>query len=271
MNIEQFIQQHVSRCIESLYGDTGGAGPDTEDPQGVRGRHDPRRLPAAQAQPQESRGYGRGDRQRFGRRGTGNQRLQRDQRLPEHFALAPLLGRTAERNPQYARLRPPCSQRSHGHGRVLLAEHEQAAAFGARAQQPARLLRVADTRSGRLPRHQGQPRERPGYSHLQVDARMAEVRPGRDARLVGQEGRSPRRRLLRRFRQGLQGRGERAHGRRHERGGGQARGADHARGAADAPPVGSQGPGGVLALGNDERLGLRGLRQDLRGDGRRLR
>ena len=25
MNIEQFIQQHVSRCIESLYGDTGGA------------------------------------------------------------------------------------------------------------------------------------------------------------------------------------------------------------------------------------------------------
>lgn len=25
MNIEQFLQQHVSRCIESLYGDTGGA------------------------------------------------------------------------------------------------------------------------------------------------------------------------------------------------------------------------------------------------------
>ena len=26
MNIEQFIQQHVSRCIESLYGDTDGSG-----------------------------------------------------------------------------------------------------------------------------------------------------------------------------------------------------------------------------------------------------
>ena len=52
---------------------------------------------------------------------------------------------------------------------------------------------------------------------------------------------------------------------------GQEKRPDHAPGAGDAAQVGGPGPRGVLALGDDERLGLRGLRRDLQGVGRRFR
>ena len=148
MNIEQFIQQHVSRCIESLYGDTGGA---PVQIQKTRKEFEGDMTLVVFPLLKLSRKSPEATAEEIGSALVGAVPEISGYNVVKGFLnislCAPLLGRTAERNSRHARLRPPCGQRSHGHGRVLLAEHEQAAAFGARAQQPARLLRVADTRS----------------------------------------------------------------------------------------------------------------------------
>ena len=100
---------------------------------------------------------------------------------------------------------------------------------------------------------------------------METLRQRRNARHVGHEGRPPRRQILRRIRKALQSANQGAHGTGAERGGGEKERPRDARGAGDAAQVGGPRSRGLLALGNHERLGVRGLRRDLQGAGRRFR
>ena len=123
----------------------------------------------------------------------------------------------------------------------------------------------------RPPRDPREPRERPRHPHLQVDAGLEALRRGRDARFVGHEGRPPRGQVLRGVRQTLQGADPRARCRGPERGGGQEECPRHARGPGDAAPLGGPRSRGAGAVGDHERLGVRGLRRHLCGHGRGVR
>ena len=137
----------------------------------------------------------------------------------ERFGQAPATGRT-------------------GDGRVLVAQHQQAAPPGPYPQQSAGLLRGADSQGQWPYGHQGQPGERPRHPHLQVDAGVETVRKRRNPRLVGDEGRSPRGQVLRGVRQTLQGADQGAGCAGTAGGRGQEKRPDHAPGAGDAAQVG---------------------------------
>ena len=208
MNIEQFIQQHVSRCIESLYGDTGGA---PVQIQKTRKEFEGDMTLVVFPLLKLSRKSPEATAEEIGSALVGAVPEISGYNVIKGFLNISLSPRFwAERLNEI--LSTPGYGRRAANGRTVMVEYPRQT-----TNKPLHLGYVRNNllgypvslipRSGRLPRHQGQPRERPGYSHLQVDARMAEVRPGRDARLVGQEGRSPRGDYYVAFGQGLQGRG----------------------------------------------------------------
>ena len=209
-----------------------------------------------------------------GRQRAGSGPLQRHQRISQHSHRAGIL---VDRTRAYSRHSPLRHQGSHSRepardGGIFIAQHQQATSPRTPAQHTPRMEHIADTRRLRQPCGEDQHRQRPRHTHMQVDARMAEVGRRHYPRKSRQEGRPSHRRLLRALRQAFQGRGGPAHGAEaDDQGGGRSRIAADAGGARHAPPLGGKRSRGARTVGDDEPLGLRRIRPDLRPHGSGLR
>ena len=191
MNIEQFLTDKSRSGGKHPLRECRSSVADSENPQRVRGRLYARGVPPAQSQPQVARSHGDGDRRIPGGQYAGNQGVQRNQGIPESLARQCILGRTLPGGRGKRHLRAGRTDGPYRNDRILLAQHQQAPSPGTHPQQPAGILRRADPESQRQQGHQGKPRERPRYSHLQVDAGLETLRRRRNARLVGDERRPP--------------------------------------------------------------------------------
>ena len=153
---------------------------------------------------------------------------------------------------------PPCRPESAGgDGGILLAQYQQAPAPGTHPQQPAGIFRRPPAGGFRKTGDQNPDRQRPRHPYLQVDARLATVRPRRDPRKFRHERRPSGGKILRRIRQGLPTGSGRAEKPGYGRGGGQEKSPADARRPGHAPPLGSPRPRSARPVGNDERLGVR--------------
>ena len=111
--------------------------------------------------------------------------VQHRQGFPQPDHRAQEMGRTArtDRCRQPLRTRHARPRKPAHHGRILVAQYEQTAPPRPCAQQFARMGGVENRRGQRQPRGEDQHCERSRYSHLQVDAGLAQVWQRRDARV----------------------------------------------------------------------------------------
>lgn len=210
MNIEQFIQQHVSRCIESLYGDTGGA---PVQIQKTRKEFEGDMTLVVFPLLKLSRKSPEATAEEIGSALVGAVPEISGYNVVKGFLNISLSPRFwAERLNEI--LSTPGYGRRAANGRTVMVEYS--------SPNTNKPLHLGHVRNNLLGYSVSLILEAAGYRVIKVNlvndgvftsaSRCSHGRSSAGARrrLVGQEGRSPRRRLLRRFRQGLQGRGERS-------------------------------------------------------------